>query len=69
MAIYIEKLPTGCKSMSASYYTIQFHDALSEEWTREEESNRNIWHKKMQEVNPNTSENYLLNSICVSDVY
>jgi hypothetical protein len=35
--------------------------------TREEEGNWNIWHKKMQELNPNTSENYLLNStrVCV----
>jgi hypothetical protein len=27
--------------------------------TREEEGNWNIWHKKMQELIPNTSENYL----------
>ena len=33
--------------------------------TREEEGNWNIWHEKMQELNPNTSENYLLNNICV----
>jgi len=25
--------------------------------------------QKMQELNPNTSENYMVNSICVSDVY
>ena len=33
--------------------------------TKEEEGNWNIWHKKMQELNPNTSENYLLNTMCV----
>ena len=35
--------------------------------TREGEGNWNIWHKKMQELNPNTSENYHLNStgVCV----
>ena len=25
--------------------------------------------QKMQELNPNTSENYMVNSICASDVY
>jgi len=29
--IYIEKLPTGCQSISTSNYTIQFPDALCEE--------------------------------------
>jgi hypothetical protein len=51
---------------------IKLHNTIS--WctmwrvvTREEEGNWNIWHKKMQELNPNTSENYLLNStsVCV----
>ena len=37
--------------------------------TRKEEGNWNIGTKKMQELNPNTSENYMVNSICVSDVY
>ena len=30
--------------------------------TREGEGNWNIWQKKKQELNPNTSENYHLNS-------
>ena len=61
-----EQLPTVCKSMSTSNYTIEIHDALYEE-----QRQRKKWEtgtsgtKKMQELNPNNSENYLLNSICV----
>jgi hypothetical protein len=35
---------------------------------REEQDNWNIWHKEIQELNPNASQNYLLYSIivCVS---
>jgi hypothetical protein len=35
--IYKEKLPTACKSMSTSKYTIQIHYASCEEWRQEKE--------------------------------
>ena len=66
--IYTEKLPTGCKSMSTSNYTIQIHDALCEEWWQEKKrTTGTAGTKKMQELNQNTSENCLLNStvVCV----
>ena len=67
--IYKEKLPTGCKSMSTSNYTIQIDDALCDEWWQEKRRATGTYgtKKKMKELNPNTSENYLLNStsVCV----
>jgi len=66
--IYKQKLPTGCKSMSTTNYTIQIHDALCEEWWQEKKRvTATSGSKKMQELNPNTSESYLLNStrVCV----
>jgi hypothetical protein len=64
--IYKEKLPTGSKSMSTSNYTIQIHDALCEEWWQEKQMEHLT--QKMHELNPNTSENCLLNStgVCVN---
>ena len=52
--------------MSTSNYTIQFHDALREElWQGKKRATGTSGTKKMQELNPHTSENYVLNSICV----
>ena len=63
---YKEQLPIVYKLMSTSKYTIEIHDALCEEqWQRKNWETGTSGTKKMQELNPNTSENYLLNSICV----
>jgi predicted metal-binding protein len=52
--------------MSTSNYTIQIHDAICDKWLQEKKrATRTSGTKEIQELNPNTSENYLLNSISV----
>ena len=53
-----EQLPTGCKSMSTSNYTTQFQD-------KTRRGHLEHLAQKMQELNPNTLENYILNRTCV----